>query len=74
MRVTPLGLCLKVIVNEKPPNIEKTTSGVLSVWLLICGYDRLKFAILEKKIFLSVCLSELSVCYRIRNVLQIRYL
>ena len=35
MRVTPLGFCLRVIVNEKPH--EKTTSSVLSVLLLI--YD-----------------------------------
>ena len=35
MRVTPLGFCLRVIVNEKPLNLEKTTSGVLSVLLLI---------------------------------------
>ena len=42
MRVTPLGLCLKVILNEKPPNLEKTTSGVLYVLLLIYSYDSLK--------------------------------
>ena len=42
MRVTPLGLCLKVIVHEKTQNLEKTTSGVLSVLLLIYGYDSLK--------------------------------
>ena len=35
MRVTPLGLCLEVIVNEKPLNFKKTTSSVLSVLLLI---------------------------------------
>ena len=35
MRVTPLGFCLRVIVNEKPLNLEKTTSSVLSVLLLI---------------------------------------
>ena len=34
-RVTPLGLCLRVIMNEKPHhNIEKTTSSVLSVLLI----------------------------------------
>ena len=32
---TPLGFCLRVIVNEKPRNLEKTTSSVLSVLLLI---------------------------------------
>ena len=39
MRLTPLGFCLRVIVNEKPLNLEKTTSSVLSVLLLIkCGF------------------------------------
>ena len=33
MRLTPLGVCISVIVNEKP--LEKTTSSVLSVLLLI---------------------------------------
>ena len=33
--VHPLGLCLRVIVNEKPQNLKKTTSSVLSVLLLI---------------------------------------
>ena len=39
-RITPLGLCLRVIVNEKPLNFEKSTSSVLSVLLLIyaCPY------------------------------------
>ena len=35
MRVTPLCSCLRVLVNEKPPNLEKTTSRVLSVLLII---------------------------------------
>ena len=39
MRVTPLGFCLRVIVNEKPLNLENTTSSVLSVLLLIYGRD-----------------------------------
>ena len=34
MRVTLLGLCLRVIVNEKLLNLEKTTSSVLSVLLI----------------------------------------
>ena len=34
-RVTPLGICLKVFVNETSLNLEKTTSSVLSVLLLI---------------------------------------
>ena len=37
MRVNPLRLCLRFNVNEKPLNLEKTTSTVLSVLLLI--YD-----------------------------------
>ena len=31
MRVTPLGFFLRIIVKEKPLNLEKTTSSVLSV-------------------------------------------
>ena len=31
---TPLGSCLRVIVNEKPPNLEKTTPSVLTVILI----------------------------------------
>ena len=38
MRVTPLGFCRRVIVIEKPLNLEKRTSSVLSVLLLI--YDK----------------------------------
>ena len=37
MRITPLGICLRIMVNDKPLNLEKTTSSVLSVLLLI--YD-----------------------------------
>ena len=33
LRVTPLGFCLRVIVNEILINLEKTTSSVLSVIL-----------------------------------------
>ena len=29
-RLTPLGFCLRVIVNEKPQSLEKTISSVLS--------------------------------------------
>ena len=29
IRLTPLGFCLRVIVNENPLNLEKTTSSVL---------------------------------------------
>ena len=38
MRVTTLGLCLMVNMNEKPLNLEKKKSSVLSVFLLI--YDK----------------------------------
>ena len=37
MRVTLSGFSLRVFVNKKPLNLEKTTSSVLSVFLLI--YD-----------------------------------
>ena len=39
MRVTPLGFCLMVFVNEKHTNIKKTASSVLSVLLLIYGLN-----------------------------------
>ena len=39
MRLTPVGLCHRVIVNEKPLNLERTTSCVLSVLLLIYDHD-----------------------------------
>ena len=35
LRGTPLGFCLKVIVNEKLLNLEMATSNVLSVLFLI---------------------------------------
>ena len=35
MRVTALGFCLGVIVNQKTFNLEKTTSSVLSALLFI---------------------------------------
>ena len=38
LRRTPLGFCLRVIVNEKPLILGKTTSIVLSVFLLIYGF------------------------------------
>ena len=37
LRGTPLGFCLRVIVNERPLNLVKTTNSVLSVLLLIYG-------------------------------------
>ena len=40
MRITPLGLCLKIIVNEKQ-KLEKTTSSVLSVLLFIYGLKQI---------------------------------
>ena len=46
MHVTPLGFCLRIIVNEKPLNLEKTTSSALSVLLLICGCIKLDHIIL----------------------------
>ena len=35
MRVTPLGFFFRIILKEKPQNLEKTTSSVLFVLLLI---------------------------------------
>ena len=35
IRVTPLGFFLRVIVNEKPLNLEKTTSSVISVIVVV---------------------------------------
>ena len=40
MRVTPLGFCLRVIVNKNPLNLEKTTSSGLSVLLLIYEFNK----------------------------------
>ena len=37
MRIAPLSFCLRVLVNEKPLNLKKTTSSVLSVLLLLYG-------------------------------------
>jgi len=34
-----MGFCLRVIVNEKLLNLEKTTSSALSVLLLIYEFD-----------------------------------
>ena len=53
MRVTPLDFCLRIIVNEKPINLEKTTSSVLSVLLLIYGEHNNILRIQIKNIFFS---------------------
>jgi len=40
IHVAPSGFCLRIIVNEKLLNLEKTTSSVLYVLLLIyANYD-----------------------------------
>ena len=39
MHETPLGFCLRVLANEKPLNLEKMISSVLSVLLLIFGFQ-----------------------------------
>ena len=37
LRETPLGFCLRVILDAFHPNLEKTTSSVLSVfWIDLC--------------------------------------
>ena len=51
MRVTPLGFCLRVIVNKNSLNLEKTTSRVLSVLLLI--YEYIKYIV-----YLGICWEE----------------
>ena len=43
--VTPFGFYLRVIVNEKPLNLKKTTSSVLSVLLLIYVKLHNRFAV-----------------------------
>ena len=40
--VTPLGPCLRVIVNEKPLYLEMASSSALSVMLLIYGLQDLR--------------------------------
>ena len=49
MRLTTLSLCLRVIVNEKPLNLEKTTSSVLSVLLLIYAFKPRVFYSLKER-------------------------
>ena len=52
MRVT-VEFCLRVIVNEQPLNIKKTTSSVLSVLLLIYSFaDQPKPYVLK---YTSIC-------------------
>jgi len=48
MRVIPLGYCLRVIVNKKTLNLEKTTSSVLSVLLLIYAFAFLPAGVKSK--------------------------
>jgi len=50
--LTPLGFCLRVIVNITPLNIEKTTISVLSVLLLIHASDHIKNCHILKVIIL----------------------
>ena len=52
LRGTTLGICLKVIVNEKPLNLEKTTSSSDFV-INLCYKDHSKvkfYQIFKKKI------------------------
>ena len=51
LRGTPLGFCLRVIVNEKPPNVKKTTPSVLSTLLLIYEEEEGKCAGFEVILF-----------------------
>ncbi|XP_023346033.1 restin homolog [Eurytemora carolleeae] len=45
LRGTPLGFCLRVIVNEKPLNLENTTSSVVSVIYYKSMHTGFKFQI-----------------------------
>ena len=47
MHLTPLGFCLRVIVNENPLNLENTTSSVLFVLLLIFDLHKFMFTIVR---------------------------
>ena len=38
--LTPLVFCIRVIVTEKPLNLEKTTSSILSVLLSTYAYKQ----------------------------------
>ena len=53
MRITPLDFCLRVFVNEKPLNLEKPTSSVLSVLLFIHGYNKNVTSLLSLKLSLT---------------------
>ena len=56
LRKTPLGFCLMIIVNEFHPNLEKTTSSVLSVILinLWCKLSRYKIIFLGTQLRLNL--------------------
>ena len=45
MRVTPLGFCLGVIVDEKPLNLKKTKSSILSVIMFLSMYSTLIYVL-----------------------------
>jgi len=55
--VTPFGFCLRVIVHEKPLNLEKTTYSVLSVMLLIYAKVKKK----NDRIVNSFCLQKFQI-------------
>ena len=51
MCITPFDFCLRVIVNEKLENLEKTTSTVLSVLLLTYVFAQTYHVVLSKIFF-----------------------
>ena len=60
MCITPLGFCLRVIVNKKRLNLKKRTISVLSVLLLI--YMQLFFILMQ-----TLRAYELDLKYSIRT-------
>ena len=51
MRITPLGFYLRVVVNEKPLNLVKTTSSVISVLSLLFGSN-----VVFHMLLLNICI------------------
>ena len=64
MRVIPLCFCLRVNVKEKPINLEKTTSIVLSALLLIYAKGYLKILNFSNKLFdILIKMFVISTCF-----------
>ena len=64
--VTPLGLCLRVIVNKKTLNIEKTTSSV-PIWYFVQSMDlckRQECSMICRPSFIFPCLDQVHASAR----------